>query len=134
MGNGRDRLFEGQRRRGSESYGRRHQEIYYGTCSSIGGCQYVALFKGPGKNGDAKNRGFVWRGIWGLTTKMLMTPRNTTTIPEDITIRQKESPRDFSLVACLLRFPRIETPTMIISTPRVTKPEDGLRRGQFRVR
>ena len=66
------------------------------------------------------------------TAKMLITPRTTTTMPEEITIRQNASPRDCSLVACLLRFPRMPTPTIIMRDPRVTKPEDELRRGQLR--
>lgn len=67
-----------------------------------------------------------------LTAKMLATPRITTRIPDDITICQNDLPKDFSLVASLFKFPRIETPTTIIVIPRVTKPDDGEKSGQFR--
>ena len=40
-------------------------------------------------------------------------------------------PRDCSDVADLLRLPRTETPRMIITTPRVMKPEVGQKRGQL---
>jgi hypothetical protein len=46
-----------------------------------------------------------------------------TTIPAEITILQKASPSDFSLVASLFRFPKIDIPSMIIVIPRETKPE-----------
>lgn len=54
-----------------------------------------------------------------------------TIIPEAITMLQELNPRDSSLVASLLRFPRMETPTMIMMIPKVTKPEEGDSRGQL---
>lgn len=62
---------------------------------------------------------------------MLITPRITTRMPEEITICQKDIPRDSWLVASLLRFPRIKTPSMIIVKPRVTKPDEGENSGQL---
>lgn len=52
-------------------------------------------------------------------------------IPEEMTMRQKEGPREVCEVASLLRLPRMETPRMSIRVPRVTKPEVGERRGQL---
>ena len=54
-----------------------------------------------------------------------------TTIPLAITSCQIVVPRDCSDVAVLLRLPRTETPRMIITTPRVMKPEVGAKRGQL---
>lgn len=68
----------------------------------------------------------------GLTAMRFTTPRIVMTMPEEMTICQKEWPRTCSLVAALLRLPRMETPRIIMATPRVTKPELGLRRGQLR--
>lgn len=65
---------------------------------------------------------------------MLRKPRMITTIPDDMTIRQKARPSESSLVAPLLRLPRMETPRMIMATPSVTKPELRLRRGQLRTK
>lgn len=62
---------------------------------------------------------------------MLTTPKMDTIIPEAITMLQELNPRDSSLVASLLRFPRMETPTMIMMIPKVTKPEEGDSRGQL---
>ena len=75
-------------------------------------------------------------GLWArrLTLTVLMKPRTMTTIPEDITIRQNARPSDSSLVASLFKFPRMETPRMIMATPSVTKPELGLSRGQLRTK
>lgn len=77
------------------------------------------------------------KGVFGhvkLTLIMLMKPRTITTIPDDMTIRQKARPSDSSLVASLFRLPRMETPRMIMATPSVTKPELRLRRGQLRTK
>ena len=76
----------------------------------------------------------VGSGGVGLTQTMLMKPKTMTTIPEDMTIRQKARPSDSWLVASLFRCPRMDTPRMIIATPSVTKPELGLSRGQLRMK
>ena len=73
-------------------------------------------------------------GVGRLTLMTLMKPRMITTIPDDMTIRQNASPRDTSLVASLFKLPRMDTPSMIMATPRVTKPELGLSRGQLRTK
>ena len=54
-----------------------------------------------------------------------------TTIPLAITSCQIVVPRDCSDVAPLLRLPRTETPRMIITTPRVMKPDVGQKSGQL---
>lgn len=66
-----------------------------------------------------------------LTTITLMTPKTPERIPLAMTMRQNGRPSDSCDVASLLRFPRIETPTIIMKTPRVVKPEQGDRSGQF---
>lgn len=43
-------------------------------------------------------------------------------MPEPITMRQNGRPRDFSLVAGLLRLPSILIPRTIMESARVTKP------------
>lgn len=63
---------------------------------------------------------------------MLTTPKIRARIPLLMTMRQNEVPKDFCDVASLFRFPRTDTPRIIIRTPSVTKPEVGERRGQFR--
>ena len=62
---------------------------------------------------------------------MLTTPMIETTIPLAMTSCQIVVPRDSSDVAVLLRLPRTETPRIIITTPRVMKPEVGQKRGQL---
>ena len=52
-------------------------------------------------------------------------------IPPAITTCHKESPRFSTLVATLLRFPRILKPRTIMAKPRVTKLASILSRGQF---
>lgn len=68
------------------------------------------------------------------TAIKLMKPSTKTTIPEAITMRQKPSPSDCSLVAGLLRLPRTFKPSTTMAMPRVTKPCSGLRRGQLRAK
>jgi hypothetical protein len=63
------------------------------------------------------------KDFYGLTAKILTVPMTVTTIPAEITILQKASPSDFSLVASLFKFPKIDIPSMIIVIPRETKPE-----------
>ena len=62
---------------------------------------------------------------------MLATPRILTTMPEAMTRRQKVVPRESSEVADLFKFPRVETPIIIMIMPRVTKPWLGERSGQL---
>ena len=62
---------------------------------------------------------------------MLMKPMMEMRMPAAMTRDQYDWPRDLSEVAVLLRLPRMETPRIIIRTPRVTKPEDGESRGQL---
>jgi len=74
----------------------------------------------------------VFPGIKVLTATMFTTPKILVRTPDEMTIRQKEVPRESWLVASLFRFPRIDTPRMIMRTPRVTKPELGDKSGQLR--
>ena len=96
----------------------------------LGGVAENVVLEATGEFMRTKRGNGSWRSR--LTVKMLTTPKTSTTMPEEITMRQKASPSDCSLVAVLLRFPRMPTPTTIIRNPRVTKPEEMLRRGQFR--
>ena len=67
-----------------------------------------------------------------LTAKRLIVPMMMTTMPAAMTILQKASPRDFWLVACLLRLPRTLLPSKSIAAPSMTKPDLWLKSGQLR--
>lgn len=84
----------------------------------------ISISRGVSFLGEGKGR--------KLTAKIFATPMISTRQPEEMTIRQNGVPRDFSDVASLLRFPRIQTPRTIIKAPRVIKPESWERRGQLR--
>ena len=60
-----------------------------------------------------------------------MVPIMPERIPEDMTIRQNGSPRDGWLIALLLRFDKMFTPSETMHTPRKTNPDPELRRGQL---
>jgi len=66
------------------------------------------------------------------TAKILITPMTRTTIPEAMTIRQNGRPRDWTLVAFLLRLPRTLIPKKHIEMPSMTKPDCWLKSGQLR--
>jgi hypothetical protein len=66
-----------------------------------------------------------------LTAIMLKRPINAHKIPPEMTTRHKGSPRFVTLVATLLRLPRVLNPKIIIVRPRNTSPDSSLSSGQL---
>jgi hypothetical protein len=62
---------------------------------------------------------------------MLKRPIRDERMPDAMTIRQRGRPKVLTLVALLLRLPRMLKPRMIIDVPRKTKPDSMLSNGQF---
>ena len=69
-----------------------------------------------------------------LTAMILKRPMRDVKIPAEITTRHIGKPKLLTLVAGLLRFPRILKPRTIIDMPRKTKPYSGLSMGQLRTK
>ena len=65
---------------------------------------------------------------------MLKRPIKAERMPEAMTMRQSGRPKFATLVALLLRLPRILKPRMIIDMPRKTKPDSMLSNGQYRAK
>jgi hypothetical protein len=65
-----------------------------------------------------------------LTAMMLKRPITDDRIPDAMTMRQRGSPKFSTLVANLLRLPKMLKPRMIIDKPRGTNPDSGLSSGQ----
>ncbi len=61
---------------------------------------------------------------------ILKNPMRAVRIPEAITIRHIGRPKLSTLVAALLRLPKILKPKTIMAMPRKTKPDSGLSMGQ----
>ena len=69
-----------------------------------------------------------------LTATILATPMIEDKIPDAMTRRQSASPRFSTLVASLLRCPKMLKPRINIARPRGTKPDSGLSSGQYRAK
>jgi len=69
------------------------------------------------------------KGLVALTAAILTKPMTEVTMPLAITILQSGRPKFSTLVASLLRCPRILNPRMIIARPSGTKPDSLLRSG-----
>jgi len=63
---------------------------------------------------------------------ILKSPNSELRIPDDMTTRHIGKPRFSTLVATLLRFPRVMKPRQIIEMPRATKPDSSQNEGQQR--
>ncbi len=65
---------------------------------------------------------------------ILNRPMSDVKIPEAITTRHIGRPKFWTLVADLLRLPRMLKPRTIMDMPKKTKPDSGLSIGQLRAK